>query len=326
MDYIGLFRSISNNCKYAKWYEKMIRAAQSREPVVGGERHHIIPRSFGMGGTAAKANIVALTGREHFVAHRLLHKSIADPVLKKKTLFAVFQMSTRMTVTSSVAGRAREDMASAMRDLWNDASYRSRGVEASRRLWLDDEYRSRHVEVMHSLWADLSYMEKQAKAAETKYSSDEYKKMRSELTRKQMSDPEQRAIAAKTLADAHINIDHTTEEWVGRSFRSEGAIKKQLESTKSEGFREKCREREMRKSDADRSAFASVGARALRDKFPDEAAYREYLSSRIKGRVKVVNPDTLEVRVVNQSDFPDGWVLYKTMSREQKDAIRLVGK
>lgn len=290
MDYIGLFKSISNKSKYANWYENMMRAAQSREPVVGGERHHIIPRSFGMGGAASKANIVALTGREHFVAHRLLHKSLSDPSLKKKALFAVFQMTTRMTVGSRVAGSARDAMAAAVRELWVDAEY----------------------------------LRKQANAAKTKYASSEYRKKRSEFAKRQMADELQRLTAVKTLTDAHKKIDHSTDEWVSRSFRSAAAIKKHLATTKSDAFRAKCREREMSKSDADRSALASVGANALRSKFPDEAAYREYLSSRIRGRVKVVNPDTLEVRMVRQSDIPDGWVLYKTLSREQKDALSTV--
>ena len=292
MDYIGLFRSISNKSKYANWYENMMRAAQSREPVVGGERHHIIPRSFGMGGSASKANIVALTGREHFVAHRLLHKSLSDRALKKKALFAVFQMTTRMTVGSRVAGSARDAMAAAVRELWSDEEY----------------------------------VRKQADAAKTKYASIEYSKRRSELTKRQMSNEDQRSHAAKTLADAHKKIDHSTDEWVGRSFRSEAAIKRQLEATKSDDFRTKCREREMRKSCADRSAFASVGSNALRSKFPDEEAYREYLSNRIKGRVKIVNPYTLETRVVHQNNMPNGWILYKAMSRDQKDALRAVTK
>lgn len=36
------------------------------------ERHHIIPRC--MGGVDDKSNLVDLTAREHFVAHRLLAK------------------------------------------------------------------------------------------------------------------------------------------------------------------------------------------------------------------------------------------------------------
>lgn len=289
MDYIGLFRSISNKSKYANWYENMMLSAQSRGRV-GGERHHIIPRSFGMGGSASKANIVSLTCREHFVAHRLLHKSLSDKSLKKKALFAVFQMTTRMAVGSRVAGVARGAMAIAVRELW-----------------ADDEYRR-----------------KQADAAKTKYASSEYRAKRSEFAKRQMADKSQRLHAAKILADAHKKIDHSTAEWVGRSFRSDAAIKKQLEATKSDGFRAICSERQMRKSDAERSALATLGANALRNKFPDEEAYREYLSSRIKGRVKVVNPDTLEVRMVRQSDIPDGWILYKSMSQEQKDALKAV--
>lgn len=288
MDYLNLFSSISNNGKYAKWYENMMRTAQVREPIEGGERHHIIPRSFGMGGSTSKVNIVALTGREHFIAHRLLYKSLSDPVLKKKALFAVFQMSTRMKVSSRVAGPTRDLVAEAMRELWADESYRG----------------------------------KQAAAAKTKYASNEYRNRRSELAKRQMSNPDQRANAAKILADAHSVIDHASHEWTRRSFLSESAAIKRNGTVKTPAFRAACREREMRKPDAARLGLAKAGAAALRDKFPDEQAYKQYLSSRIKGRVKIVDLETLNVRVVRSEDIPTGWVLYKSLSKEQKSQIR----
>ena len=40
------------------------------------EKHHIIPKSEG--GTDTKDNIVNLTAREHFIAHRLLAKIYGD--------------------------------------------------------------------------------------------------------------------------------------------------------------------------------------------------------------------------------------------------------
>jgi rubrerythrin len=58
---------------YQKVYTKLIENAQLRiKPNEYFEKHHIIPRS--LGGDNSKENIVALTAREHFIAHLLLAK------------------------------------------------------------------------------------------------------------------------------------------------------------------------------------------------------------------------------------------------------------
>jgi len=56
---------------YRKIYEKLIHKAKERDMVDGyTEIHHIIPKSEG--GSNDKDNLVVLTGREHFIAHKLL--------------------------------------------------------------------------------------------------------------------------------------------------------------------------------------------------------------------------------------------------------------
>jgi hypothetical protein len=56
---------------YKKIYEQLIHRARERTMVDGyTEIHHIIPRSEG--GSNDKDNLVELTGREHFIAHKLL--------------------------------------------------------------------------------------------------------------------------------------------------------------------------------------------------------------------------------------------------------------
>jgi len=56
---------------YEKIYNQLIERARQRTFVDGyTEIHHIIPKSEG--GTDDKDNLVELTGREHFVAHKLL--------------------------------------------------------------------------------------------------------------------------------------------------------------------------------------------------------------------------------------------------------------
>lgn len=62
---------------YKRQYDLLIEKARQRGTVEGyKERHHIIPRC--MDGDDEKENLVELTAREHYVAHRLLymqHKS-----------------------------------------------------------------------------------------------------------------------------------------------------------------------------------------------------------------------------------------------------------
>ena len=60
--------------KYTKWYYSIVSLAKARDTNINQylEKHHIIPRS--MEGSNNKDNIVALTGREHFVCHVLLTK------------------------------------------------------------------------------------------------------------------------------------------------------------------------------------------------------------------------------------------------------------
>lgn len=60
-----------NTC-YIKLIEFARRQQRVKIPYDGMERHHIVPRS--LGGSNKKENLVLLTPREHFIAHRLLIK------------------------------------------------------------------------------------------------------------------------------------------------------------------------------------------------------------------------------------------------------------
>lgn len=66
---------------YQKIYNDLISRAKAREPLSEyKETHHIVPRC--LGGTNDAENLVDLTGREHFLAHRLLTKFNSYPGLK----------------------------------------------------------------------------------------------------------------------------------------------------------------------------------------------------------------------------------------------------
>ena len=79
--------------KYTKWYYELIDKSQGQLLDGYKEIHHIIPRSIG--GTDKKNNLVALTARQHFIAHLLLSKMRSDPVHKKSMSFAIWNMVNR---------------------------------------------------------------------------------------------------------------------------------------------------------------------------------------------------------------------------------------
>ena len=78
---------------YTNLYQKFISSRPKRTHVAfdGLERHHIIPRSIG--GSNSKDNIIALTPREHFIAHRILVKMCKGDDATKMAL-ALHRMAT----------------------------------------------------------------------------------------------------------------------------------------------------------------------------------------------------------------------------------------
>lgn len=57
---------------YSAIYDKLMEKARFREATGYVERHHVVPKC--LGGTEEKGNIVLLSAKEHFFAHRLLTK------------------------------------------------------------------------------------------------------------------------------------------------------------------------------------------------------------------------------------------------------------
>jgi hypothetical protein len=83
--------SIFNDSKYTKTYFKLIHNSLNRPlPIDYFEMHHIVPKS--LGGNDDKSNLVALTAREHFIAHILLTKMLIGPS-KYKMVRALVRMA-----------------------------------------------------------------------------------------------------------------------------------------------------------------------------------------------------------------------------------------
>ncbi len=86
--------------KYSRWYASIISSAISRDftrkqaKAVFGytESHHILPKSFGLGGDRDPYNIVFLSPKEHFVCHLILARIDFGSSINKKMKYAVFCM------------------------------------------------------------------------------------------------------------------------------------------------------------------------------------------------------------------------------------------
>jgi len=94
---------------YFAIYKALIQKAQNTVKTGYVERHHIIPKS--LGGTDVSDNLVFLTAREHFIAHRLLEK-----MYKGKMISAIWFMCCdddirRYKTTSRTYGYVREKVA-----------------------------------------------------------------------------------------------------------------------------------------------------------------------------------------------------------------------
>lgn len=74
---------------YRKIYQDLI--SRHRQLPASGERHHIIPRSWG--GTDDAANLVSVTLREHYVAHLLLVKLATTTKRRLQMICAVRRMT-----------------------------------------------------------------------------------------------------------------------------------------------------------------------------------------------------------------------------------------
>lgn len=92
--YIQRLQAISLPNKYTTWYLNIVQKALNRDSISGYyEKHHILPKSFKMGGESDPINIVKLSAKEHYLCHRLLPLMIEHKSLKLKMACALLYMS-----------------------------------------------------------------------------------------------------------------------------------------------------------------------------------------------------------------------------------------
>lgn len=105
------------------------------------ELHHIVPRC--MGGSDEHHNLVHLTAREHFVAHRLLAKMFPN---EPGLIYAAWRMahdSRDRQVTSRVFEHLKKNAAWGMRDrsFMCSSEYKSKQSEQMKQVWCNNPNR-----------------------------------------------------------------------------------------------------------------------------------------------------------------------------------------
>ena len=107
MNYIKIYNSLVSN-----------KVDRRKGKDVYYESHHIMPKS--LGGDNDKSNLVLLTAREHFVAHRLLTKIYPNSWKMKFALFMMAQEDTKaakgLSVNSNTYERLRADVVAARKE------------------------------------------------------------------------------------------------------------------------------------------------------------------------------------------------------------------
>jgi hypothetical protein len=87
--------------KYLTWYESLT-STPSTGPIL--EKHHIVPKSI-----VPNNNLVALTPREHYIAHLLLIKCV-NPKYRAKMLYAITAMKMRTSKDIKINSRVFEKL------------------------------------------------------------------------------------------------------------------------------------------------------------------------------------------------------------------------
>jgi hypothetical protein len=94
---------------YHNIYNKLIHKARERTLCGYTEQHHIVPKS--LGGSNETENLVHLSAREHYIAHRLLvkiYKDSEDRESYKKMVYAMWFLSKTLVEQRQVSSRAYE--------------------------------------------------------------------------------------------------------------------------------------------------------------------------------------------------------------------------
>jgi hypothetical protein len=163
-----------------------------------------------------------------------------------------------------------------------------------------------HYKMLYAVrWLSNKHNLKSAAYNELKVS---IRHVNSASAKERLQNPEFREKFFKAANAANKIIrDYDPIKWAQQSMGSTEGRANAKKTQQTASHRKACSERELNKSTEQRLALAKQGQQALVDKLGGEEAYRKYLSNRIKGRRKYINPADGSIRMLREAI--DGYVL-----------------
>ena len=129
---------------YTRIYTELIERAKERKSVNGyKEIHHIIPRSEG--GTDESDNLVELTAREHFIAHKLLW--MENPTFSRSAAFMMMSNSRKIT-WGSLYESVRRKFTESDEHPWRKSENRFKQLEVVMGVPKSEEHRKKISEAL----------------------------------------------------------------------------------------------------------------------------------------------------------------------------------
>lgn len=131
---------------YTHIYNKLINKRLACTPVGYSEVHHIIPKC--LGGTNNVNNLVRLTAREHYVAHKLLCRVYPH---NKKLKIALWRFITGNSKQQNISSKDYQAIKKKLKPIfseisiknWNDELYRSNLINKITNRWKNPEFKSK---------------------------------------------------------------------------------------------------------------------------------------------------------------------------------------
>ena len=174
---------------YNKLYSRFIESKRSRILIKesGYDLHHIQPKS--LGGKDNKTNLVKLTYREHYIAHRILVKMYKgkDKMKMSFSLLALRYFRNKHRQDSGLNSRQYEFCRSQWSDYLKTKQGQAYRSNSAKKQWTP-ERRAQQAEITRQQWRDgkKSYLK-----------SAEYRQRKSEQSLKMWQDPKYRKLQTK---------------------------------------------------------------------------------------------------------------------------------